>query len=101
MSSLDPKAASSVERRQFLSAVLSNPVIATILERMPQLGLRDWYVTAGSVFQTVWNVISGRDAQLGIHDYDVFYFDGSDLSYAAEDEVIRRVRAVLRHPSEH
>jgi uncharacterized protein len=79
------------QRQEFLSAVFSNPVIGTILERMPQVGLRDWYLTAGGVFQTVWNVVSARDPHVGIKDYDVFYFEDSDLSYEAEDEVIRRV----------
>lgn len=83
------------ERQQFLSAVLENPVIGTILERMPRLGLGDWYLTAGGVFQTVWNVVSGRDPHVGIKDYDVFYFDDSDLSYDAEDTVIQRVRTLF------
>ncbi len=77
-------------RERFLTAALTNPVVGTILQRMPALGLADWYLTAGGVFQTVWNVVTGRDAQVGIHDYDVFYYDSSDLSYEAEDAVIKR-----------
>ncbi|HEU5347220.1 MAG TPA: nucleotidyltransferase family protein [Ktedonobacterales bacterium] len=83
------------ECHKFLGAVLSNPVIGMILERMPQLGLGDWYLTAGGVFQTVWNVLSGRNPQAGIKDYDVFYFDDSDLSYEAEDTVIQRARELF------
>jgi hypothetical protein len=95
MSSSDPETLHSYERQQFLSAVLKNPVIGAILERMPQLELGDWYLTAGGVFQTVWNVVSGRDPHVGIKDYDVFYFDDSDLSYEAEDAVIQRVRKLF------
>ncbi len=95
MQSADDETLVKYQHQEFLSAVLSNPVIATILERMPQVGLRHWYLTAGGVFQTVWNVVSARDPQVGIKDYDVFYFDDSDLSYEAEDAVIRRVRQLF------
>ena len=55
------------------------------------LGLPQCYVTAGCLFQTLWNLRSGRPAAENIKDYDVFYFDGADLSWEAEDAVIRRV----------
>lgn len=95
MSSSDLETQNKYERQQFLSAVLSNPVIGTILERMPRLGLGNWYLTAGGVFQTVWSVVAGRDPHVGIKDYGVFYFDDSDLSYDGEDTVIRRVHALF------
>jgi hypothetical protein len=38
----------------------------------------------------VWNVLSGRPVGAGINDYDLLYFDDSDLSYEAEDQWIRR-----------
>ncbi len=43
----------------------------------------------------MWNLASGRAAEWGIKDYDVFYFDDSDLSWDAEDAVIRRVEALV------
>ena len=61
---------------------------AEILTRMPELGLRDWWLVSGCLFQTVWNLRSGRPADKGIADYDVCYFS-EDLSWDAEDEVIR------------
>jgi uncharacterized protein len=42
-------------------------------------------------FQTVWNLSRGRSAAEAINDYDVFYFDSADVTYEAEDAVIRRV----------
>jgi hypothetical protein len=83
------------ERERFLTAALTNPVVGTILQRMPELGLADWYLTAGGVFQTVWNVVTGRDPQEAIKDYDVFYFDSRDLSYEAEDVVIKRANRLF------
>jgi hypothetical protein len=34
-------------------------------------------------------VVTGQPAEVGILDYDLAYFDGSDLSWEAEDTVIR------------
>ena len=76
---------------EFATLVLRNPVNAAILQRLPQLGLADSWLVSGCLFQTVWNIQSGRDVQYGIRDYDIFYFD-ADTSYEAEDLVIRRVR---------
>ena len=52
-------------------------------------------LVAGALFQTVWNLRSGRPPQEGIRDYDVFYWD-DDLSYEAEDRVIRRADSLFR-----
>ena len=80
--------ARSVDR--FRAMALANPTNRIILERLPQLGVLDTWLVAGCLFQTVWNLLSDRPATAGIKDYDVFYCDGSDLSWHAEDRVIRR-----------
>jgi hypothetical protein len=61
---------------------------AAILERMPELGIRDWWLASGCLFQTVWNLRCGRTAERTIADYDICYFS-DDPSWEAEDEVIR------------
>jgi hypothetical protein len=40
----------------------------------------------------------GRPLDYGIKDYDLGYFDASDLSYEAEDAVIRRVKTAFCEP---
>jgi hypothetical protein len=79
----------------FLRFVLANPVNAALLARLPSLGLRDCHLVAGCLFQSVWNGLSGMPVTYGISDYDVFYFDGTDLSWEAEDAVIRRCSAAF------
>jgi hypothetical protein len=69
--------------------VLADPTVAAVLERGPELGVGDWWLTAGVLFQTVWNGLTGRPPGTGIRDADLFYFD-PDTSWAAEDAVIRR-----------
>ncbi len=71
-----------------VAAVLADPVCRAILDRTPRLGLSEWWLTAGAVFQNIWNAVEGRTPGYGINDYHVFYFDNSDLSWEAEDRVI-------------
>jgi len=66
-----------------------------VLERLAGLDLPDAHLAAGCLFQTVWNVLDGQDPERGIGDYDVIYFDDTDLSWEAEDVVIRRAAAVF------
>mgnify|MGYP001325957163 CR=1 FL=1 len=82
------------ERRQtFERIVRADPDLMRLLaaarsERLPQ-----WRLVAGCLYQTVWNVLTGRLPRTGIKDYDLIYFDASDLSWEAEDRVIARIAA--------
>jgi hypothetical protein len=72
---------------RFLEIVLADPTVAGVLQRAPDLGVGDWWLTAGILFQTVWNALTGRAPGTGIRDADFFYFD-DDTSWEAEDAVI-------------
>ncbi len=72
-----------------------NDTLTEVLSRAATLELPGWYVTAGCLFQTVWNVVTGRPPTNGIKDYDLFYFDSGDLSWEAEDIVIKTGRDVF------
>ncbi|MFF2384409.1 nucleotidyltransferase family protein [Streptomyces sp. NPDC058108] len=83
------------------SALSRNEVLLEVLSRTAALRLPGWYLTAGCLFQTVWNVVTDRPPAEGIKDYDVFYFDDGDLSWEAEDAVIREAKEVFaRLPAE-
>ena len=81
-------------KAEFVATVLKNPINAAILARLPDLKVQDAWLVSGALFQTVWNVITGRAPDYGIKDYDLFYFD-SDASWAAEDVVIAKTKALL------
>jgi hypothetical protein len=80
---------------EFASIVLGNPVNRAILERLPYTGLNDVWLVSGCLFQAVWNRKTGRTPGYGIKDYDLFYFDDSDLSWEAEDAAIRQAMLAL------
>ena len=60
-----------------------------MLERAPALGVGEWWLTAGVLFQAAWNGLTGRPPGTGVRDADLFYWD-RDVSWDAEDAVIRR-----------
>jgi uncharacterized protein len=83
-----------MDSKRLIESVLQNRANRIILERLPELDLPDAWLVAGSLVQTVWNVLTGRAPGYGIRDYDVFYFD-EDTSWEAEDAVIRRVTSLF------
>jgi hypothetical protein len=66
-----------------------------VLTTVRALALPDWRLVSGAIYQTAWNVLTGKPRGHGIKDWDIAYFDGCDLSWEAEDAVIRRVAAAF------
>jgi hypothetical protein len=78
-------------QRAALEAILrADSLIWRALREARELALPDWRIVSGALYNTVWNSLTGRPSGHGIKDIDLFYFDASDLSYEAEDCVIRR-----------
>lgn len=91
-----PRHAELVDRlRTILEAA---PLLMAAMRTARELRLTDWLIFSGAVYQPVLNHLTGRPPDFGIKDYDLAYFDASDLSWAAEDRVIRRVRAAFTEP---
>lgn len=77
--------------------VRDNPQLMQVLTTVRGLGLPDWRIFSGAVYQGVWNAQTGRPVGYGIKDYDLGYFD-PDTSWDAEDVVIKRVAAAFDAP---
>lgn len=77
--------------------VRADPDLMHVLIVARSLGLPDWRVFSGAVYQTVWNALGGRPLGYGRKDYDLGYFD-PDTSWDAEDAVIRGVAAAFDEP---
>ncbi len=80
---------------RFIDLALANPANKAILERLPALGVPDAWLVAGCLYQAVWNDKTGRAPDENVKDYDIFYCDPSDLSWDAEDTVIKRADALF------
>ncbi len=87
------------ELREKLEAILRQATgLMQVLATARDLDLPDWLIMSGAVYQRVLNHLTGRPPDYGIKDYDLGYFDASDISYEAEDAVIRRVAAAFDEP---
>ncbi|MEW6633846.1 MAG: nucleotidyltransferase family protein [Pseudomonadota bacterium] len=78
------------QRTAFLAIVTGDPLLAQTLKRVHELALPDCLVVSGALYNSIWNHLTGKPPGYGIKDVDLFYFDDTDLSYEAEDAVIRR-----------
>lgn len=77
------------QRDALLGIVRETPFLMEILHAARAMGLPDWWLVSGAIYNTVWNALTGRDLLRGIKDADIFYFD-PDTSWEAEDRYIRR-----------
>jgi hypothetical protein len=77
-----------------LEAILmETPGLMPVLRAARALALPDWLIFSGAIYQPVWNKLTGRPLDHGLKDYDLAYFDASDVSYEAENAVIKRAAA--------
>jgi uncharacterized protein len=80
---------------RFRNDMTKNEATRAILSRWSRVALPQSWLVAGCLFQTVWNIQSGRPPAAGIKDYDIFYFDSRDLSAETESQVQSLVNSVL------
>ncbi|KQT44995.1 hypothetical protein ASG47_16370 [Devosia sp. Leaf420] len=83
------------QRQALVDIIRADDALMYLLEGLAALKLPDGLLVSGAIYNTVWNVLTKRGPRHGINDADLAYFDASDLSYEAEDRVIRRVRMQL------
>jgi hypothetical protein len=82
--------------QRFEAIIRADPDLMYLLQRLRSLELPQWRLVAGCLYQTVWNKLTGRPRGTGIKDYDLAYYDAANLSWEAEDTVIRQVAAATR-----
>jgi len=68
----------------------ANKTLQAILQRADSLGMSNWYLGAGCISQTVWNILHGFEPESSIKDYDLVYYDATDTSYAGEDVYVQK-----------
>jgi hypothetical protein len=84
---------------EWLAAIVRGaPSLMRVLLTIRALELPDWLIMSGAVYQRVLNALTERAPDYGVRDYDLGYFGASDISYEAEDVVIRRVAAAFDEP---
>lgn len=77
--------------QQLIQIVESNQILIQVFDVLDQIGLQNYYIGAGSVAQSVWNVLCGLPINFGISDVDVVYFDADHLDEGHEQELKRKI----------
>ena len=63
-----------------ITILKKNDELIDVLNYIEKLKLPNFYIAAGSVFQTIWNYYDNNELNYNIKDIDVIYYDNSDLS---------------------
>lgn len=85
----------AAQRAALETMVRENALLMRVLVGLRELDLPDSLLVAGALYNCVWNVLTGREPLAGVNDLDICYFDASDLSYEAEDRVIKEAEAMF------
>jgi hypothetical protein len=94
-----PDEGDEAELAEWLAAIVRGaPSLIRVLLTARALELPDWLIMSGALYQRVLNALTKQAPDYGARDYDLGYFDSSDISYEAEDAVIRRVAAAFDEP---
>ena len=68
------------QNEKMISILKKNTDLMDVLDYIETLQLPNYYIAAGSIFQTVWNYYDQKDLNYNIKDIDVIYYDNTDLS---------------------
>jgi hypothetical protein len=80
-----------IQVKQLEKIILSNKIIANILEKASKFGFDNYYIGAGCIVQTVWNFQMNYDLTNGISDIDFVYYDSSDMSLETENSITEKI----------
>ena len=83
----------AVQLEALEAIIRQHALLLPVLRRLHALGLPDYLLVAGAIYNEVWNFLTERAPLTGVNDLDVFYFDDSDIGWDAEDRVIKMVDA--------
>lgn len=79
-----------VHQRAALEAIMrEHDVLMNVLTVLREVALPDHLIGSGAIYNAVWSHLTGKPLLTGTKDIDVIYFDASDISYDAEDRIIR------------
>lgn len=85
------------DEERLIGMLGASPTLMRVMEGVRALGLPDWRLVSGCIYQTAWNHLTARDLDHGLKDYDAVYFD-PDTSWEAEDVHIRRAAGAFPPP---
>ena len=79
------------QNEKFISILKENKDLITILDYICELNLPNFYIAAGSIFQTIWNYYDQKPLNFGIKDIDIIYYDPNNLSKESEKKLENKI----------
>ena len=80
------------QNKTFVSIIEQNQDLMAILDYVESLNLPNFYIAAGSVFQTIWNYYDKKAHTYAIKDVDIIYYDEKNLSKEDEKKLEDKIR---------
>ena len=84
------------QNETFIKIIKQNSDLVTILDYIYELKLPNFYIAAGSVFQTIWNYYDNKPLNFGIKDIDIIYYDPINLSKESEQKLEKKIEDYLK-----
>ena len=85
------------QNETFIKIIKQNSDLVTILDYIYELKLPNFYIAAGSVFQTIWNYYDNKPLNFGIKDIDIIYYDPINLSKESEQKLEKTIEDYLKN----
>ncbi|GAB6108284.1 nucleotidyltransferase family protein [Fusibacter bizertensis] len=60
--------------------------------KLNDINLKDYYIGAGAIVQSVWNRLTGKQANYGIGDVDIVYYDLYNNTESDEKEIEQAIK---------
>ena len=84
------------QNKRFITILKKNKDLMKVLNFLDSLNLPNFYIVAGSVFQTIWNYIDGKKLNNNINDIDILYYDKNNLTKEYEEDLERKIILFLK-----
>lgn len=87
--------ASLKEAEMLIDIIESNLYLQKIASALYELKIEDFYIGAGAITQTVWNILTNRPAGYGIDDIDIVYYNPKNIDEKYEKKVVEYLNQEL------
>lgn len=85
------------KEEELLEILKLNKSVQFILENAQKLNMPNWYLGAGGIVQTVWNIKHGFEPEYGIKDYDLVYYDANDTSSETQEDFVQKGKVLFKN----
>lgn len=83
------------QNKKFIYIIKKNKDLILILDFLESINLPNFYLVAGTIFQTIWNFLDNNPLDCNIHDIDIFYYDKDNLDKEYEDKLEEKIKQFL------